>query len=173
MWVKDRQLGAGRARMEPPSNDNKQLNKTLYWISEGTSPVLFQCHCVLVVLSPKGNPSLLGRGLISTLWVNEYSQRGVQQSGVTQYSQQQTSLVPETSTSGKGLTPETPAASSSLQRHVTGFKAWMQKPNWGDLERGCICKSVKIFSRWKNMLETHCGWGIRLLKQHEKFSLEC
>lgn len=37
------------------------------------------------------------------------------------------------------------SSSSSLQHHVTGFNAWMQKPNWGDLGMGYICKSVKIF----------------------------
>lgn len=66
------------------------------------------------------------------------------------------------------------SVSSSLQHHVTGFNAWMQKPNGGDLGTGCICKSVKIFLQDRKYAGiTQCGWGIKLLKQHEQFSLEC
>lgn len=71
--------------------------------------------------------------------------------------------MPQPSTGGKGQTAA--SVSPSLQHHVMGFNAWMQKPSGEDLGTGYICKSVKIFLQDRNMLESNCGWGIKLLKQ--------
>ena len=77
--------------------------------------------------------------------------------------------MPQTFTGGKGLTPggtPLPLVSPPLLNSVTGFNARMPKPKGGDLETGCICKSVKIFLQDRKYAEIRTMVGV--LKQQTR-----
>lgn len=94
-----------------------------------------------------GIPLPFEGGLISTLWLDEFS--------LLEVSSSQTSPNIPISRGARCLrlppvgearhTASSQVSPLHIQHHVTGFNAWTQKPNGRDLGTGCICKSVKIF----------------------------
>lgn len=77
--------------------------------------------------------------------------------------------MPQTSSGGKGQTPETQVSPPPGHVMRQGLMLGCRSQTEGIWGRDISVNLSKYFYKTENMLESHCGQGIKLLKQHEKF----